>query len=115
MRAPSGRGFINKSVVSAGALPVLRRVTASTAFSVDNKMFSIEKEESEDTSGETGEGINDDEGILQTESLRVEKLSDVDAAKNLQIPWRINFSLNYSLDRNDINNINQRIDMGTTV
>ncbi len=75
--------------------------------------MSSEEEESKKESDQDSEGINN-EGILESDNLKIERLSDENAAKNLDIPWRINFTLNYNLNRTNLNNITERLDMGTT-
>jgi hypothetical protein len=90
-------------------------MTFSTAFGLDNKMFmSSEKEEEEKKEDQKNMIGDEKEGILESDNLQVEKLSDENAAKNLEIPWRINFTLNYNLNRTNLENITERLDMGTT-
>jgi len=115
LRSETGDRFVKETVFSEGKLPILKSMTFSTAFALDNKMFmSSEEEEKEKKEKELDTEVNDREGLLESDNLQIEKLSDENAAKNLEIPWRINFTLNYNLNRNNINNITERLDMGTT-
>jgi len=86
-------------------------MTASTAFALDNKMFISTEEKTE---AKKEKEIDENEGILGNDNLQIENLSDQNAAKNLDIPWRINFTLNYNLSRTNLDNITKRLDMGTT-
>ncbi len=115
LRSESGDSFIDETVFSEGKLPILKTMTASTAFALDNKMFmsSDEEKESKEAAKEKLD-IANNEGILESDNLKIEKLSDENAAKNLDIPWRINFTLNYNLNRTNLNNITERLDLGTT-
>ena len=115
LRSESGEGFINKTVFSDGKLPILKTMTVSTAFALDNKMFISTEEKTKANKEKDDESVIDEnEGILENDNLQIEKLSDQNAAKNLDIPWRINFTLNYNLNRTNLDHITKRLDMGTT-
>jgi len=113
-RNSAGRSNIDKLMLESGQILRLQRLTGSLSFSLDNKMFEPEKKEAAEEEMEEAEPYTDEEGIDRTGFVQIEKISDEEAAKKLNIPWRMNFNLNYSLDRNDITRVNERLDMGVT-
>jgi lipopolysaccharide assembly outer membrane protein LptD (OstA) len=109
---PNGSGSIDEFLLSHGYLPRLVGLNANTSFSLDQKLFEKPKEKKEEKNEE--EILEDEEGMGKLDFIQQEKISDEFAAKNLAIPWRINFNINYTLDRSNINKINKRLNVGTT-
>ena len=60
------------------------------------------------------ENLGEEEGLGKLEFIQREKISDEFAAKKIEIPWRINFNINYSLNRSIANNPIERLNLGTT-
>ena len=108
---PNGQSAINKFLPSLGYLPRLIGLNATTTFSLDQKLFkkSKEKEEVKEV-----ENLGEEEGLGKLEFIQREKISDEFAAKKIEIPWRINFNINYSLNRSIANNPIERLNLGTT-
>jgi hypothetical protein len=98
---------INEFLPSKGSFLRLINLSASTAFSLDNTMFGSREKEEDIEDEATEEAM---EGISESEFIQQEKISDEYAAKNLDIPWRINLNLNYS--KNPVSDI-ERFDVGT--
>jgi len=113
-RNASGTSNIDKLMLEKGQLLRLQRLTGSLTFSLDNKIFEKQPEQIEEEKPEISETELDEEGIDRAGFVQIEKISDEEAAKKLDIPWRMNFNLNYSLDRNNISNIVERLDLGIT-
>ena len=113
-RNSAGRSNINELMINKGQLLRLMRLSGSLSFSLDNKLFSGEEKKGAPVKTEEEETTTGEEGINRSGFVQIEKISDEEAAKKLDIPWRMNFNLNYSLDRSDINNVNERLDLGVT-
>ncbi len=113
-RNAAGSSNIDKLMLDKGQLLRLQRLTGSLSFSLDNKMFEQAEEKAKEEEPKESDQVNGDEGIDRAGFVQIEKISDEEAAKKLDIPWRMNFNLNYSLDRNNIANVTERLDLGVT-
>jgi lipopolysaccharide assembly outer membrane protein LptD (OstA) len=112
------KGKINKFVFNQGDLPKLLSFQAGTSFSLTNEMFKKKSQPDQESSAKKemelvkGDSIAN-EGILELEEAEAQKLSDEYAAKNIDIPWRINFSLNYRYYRTNIMDSRKSIDLSS--
>jgi hypothetical protein len=108
-------GWSKDLVFNHGAiLPRLLNLNASTGFGISNKTFERKEEKQETTEEEQesqeGEEVAD-EGILTTD-FDVDPDPDYrEETKRISIPWSINFSMNYSYDRSDVNNPRERFNL----
>ena len=55
-----------------------------------------------------------DEGLTRAGFIQKEEITDEFAAKNIEIPWRVNFNINYTLSRANINRPEERLNVATT-
>jgi len=110
---PDGTGKINKFLLDEGSLPRLLNLNAGLTFALSDALFKKAGDE-EKPEKQKEEEEYDTEGIPESDYIGHEKLSDEFAAKNLDIPWRINFNLTYSYIKSNINNPIEKIDLGTT-
>jgi hypothetical protein len=95
---PDGVTPVNKFLLFDGRLPRLLNLRASTSFALDNSIFSATKKEEEKETEQNAQG----EGIISAGFIDLEDEEDEFSAKNIEIPWRMNVNLNYSLDRTRI-------------
>jgi lipopolysaccharide assembly outer membrane protein LptD (OstA) len=113
-RDSTGRGRVDEL-----RSPRLTRLNANLGFSLDQNIFASKGEDEETDEGKTveegssEEGV-EEEGLVKTDYLRSEDRSDEFAAKKINIPWRVNLGFNYSMDRNDINNIREQFNIKAT-
>jgi lipopolysaccharide assembly outer membrane protein LptD (OstA) len=110
---PTGSGKVERFLPDEGFLPRLVSLSAGFSFSLSDKTFNEESDKNKKP-GQPDEEPTEDDGILSAGGLQQDLLDDENAAKNLDIPWRVNFNVNYSLDRNNIFNKNERLDLSTT-
>jgi hypothetical protein len=94
----------------------------SLGFTVNNKTFQ-KKEDKEGSKSRRNkkrkaqqdttiqDQSNEDEGILQTGGIKVEKRDFVKETKDITLPWSASFNLNYNLDKRNINDPIERIDL----
>ena len=110
-RDSTGRGAVDEI-----RFPRLLNLNANMGFSLDQNIFAGKEEKETDIENAEEKMINeeDEEGIVQADYLKREERSDEFAAKKISIPWRINFSFNYNMNRSDINNINERFNIKAT-
>ena len=101
-----------------------RLLTFSTSFgyTIDNKTF--QKEEDQQSSGRNKKNISvsdttsqneqqNDEGILQTGGIQTEERDFAKETKNITLPWSASFTLNYTLDKNNVKDPIERIGLST--
>jgi lipopolysaccharide assembly outer membrane protein LptD (OstA) len=111
-RGAGGRGYIDEFT-----FPRLINLNANMGFSIDQSIFSGsgDKEKKGKLSGEETdeqmEGQPDYNIIDEDIYLNPEDVSDEFAAKRVNIPWRINFTVNYNADRSDINRTTERFNI----
>jgi len=110
-RASDGRGSVNQFV-----MPRLLNLNANMDFSLDQSLFSASKEkegEKKEGAERRGREVNKTEDETMNDELYYdpEEVSDEFAARRVNIPWRVNFGLNYSVNRSDINNITERFNV----
>jgi lipopolysaccharide assembly outer membrane protein LptD (OstA) len=105
------KGKINKFLLDEGELPRLTTFNAGISFSLNNEMFS-KKDEQKEEQIVKGDSIQA-EGILEPVQMERERVSDEYAAKNLDIPWSINFSFNYRYHRMNISEVRKSLDLNS--
>ena len=107
-----GIGNRDEFLLSQGLLPRLLTLNASTSFSLDNKIFQKDKKKEGEKKDE--QASEQDEGITSVEFIQREEVSDEFAAKNVEIPWRINFNINYTYNRTNPLRPDERLNVSTT-
>jgi hypothetical protein len=104
---------VDDFLLASGKPLRLLTLQAGTSFSLDNKLF----EEEGESSGEEGEEILDseyqDEGMEDISYIKTEKISDENAAKAVNIPWRVDFNISYAYNRTNVDKPDSRLDLGT--
>ncbi len=112
---PNGTGRVNRFLLDEGSLPRLLNLNASLTFNLSDKLFETKKgdeEEEEEFETLTQEDIVDiDSNVLQEPEGGGQGRNP---AKDLKIPWRVNFRFNYTLDRSNIKNPRETMDLGAT-
>ncbi len=107
----TGSGSINEFQT----LPRLLSLTTSFGFSLDNKTFAKkDTPEQKDTETETEEEISDNEGILENAYIENQSRDEMKDTKNIAIPWRTSFNLNYRLNRFNVNDPVEQIDLSAS-
>jgi lipopolysaccharide assembly outer membrane protein LptD (OstA) len=111
-----GTGNRNEFLLSKGFLPRLISLSANTSFSLDHKLFERSKDEKKVENKEQilEEDSEKDEGLTRAGFIQKEEITDEFAAKNIEIPWRVNFNINYTLSRVNINRPEERLNVATT-
>lgn len=121
----SGTGRREEFVFSRNQLfPRLLSMNASFGFGISDKTFARKEKESEkrgdaESEEETGQ-LPADEGILSTDFDQSPETDYREETKKISIPWSVNFNMNYSLSRQNINdpresfNLSARANMQVT-
>lgn len=102
--------------------PRLLTFNTSIGFSINNKTFQKKEDQQESksrrtknqkTEQDTTNQIQDDEddGILRTGGIQVEKRDFVKETKNIALPWSASFNLNYNINKTNIKSPIERIDL----
>ena len=113
-----GSGAINEFE----KFPRLLTFGTSFGFTIDNKTFQKKEDEegsqsrrkknkTTDSDTTSQSQTDEDDGILRTGGIQVEERDYVKETKNISLPWSASFNLNYSLNKNDVNNPVERIDL----
>ena len=110
------RGLNGSGARDEFSLPRLINLNANLGFSLDQNTFKFgeEKEKAEAEADKEGLGTEEDALGLENDYLYTEEKSDEFAAQRINIPWRINFSMNYNYDKSDINNIREKFNVKAT-
>jgi lipopolysaccharide assembly outer membrane protein LptD (OstA) len=114
----AGKGEINEFE----KFPRLLTFGTSFGFTIDNKTFQKKEDEEGSQSrrkkSKTAESdttrldqMDEDEGILRTGGIQVEERDYIKETKNISLPWSATFNLNYSLNKDDVKNPVERIDL----
>ncbi|MEJ2055093.1 MAG: LPS assembly protein LptD [Calditrichaceae bacterium] len=115
----AGAGRVNEYL----KIPRLLTFSTSYGFTINNKTFQKEEKEKQtnsrrkagttaeqDTAAEN-ESDDGDEGILKPGGILTEERDYGEETKEISLPWSATFNLNYSLNKSDINNPVERIDL----
>jgi lipopolysaccharide assembly outer membrane protein LptD (OstA) len=105
-----GTGYINKFET----IPRLLSLSTSLGFSISNKTFQ-KKEDKKDTKKEQSETDTEDEdtGLMNKSIIQYEERDYMEETKKIDIPWSTSFNINYSLNKSDVKNPVERIDLST--
>ncbi|MBN1406202.1 MAG: LPS-assembly protein LptD [Calditrichaceae bacterium] len=102
--------------------PRLLSFRTSYGFTIDNKTFrkkegdeGLQGRQNKKTTTENENGnqdqIDQDEGVLESGGIQVEERDYIKETKNISLPWSASFNLNYSLNKSNINDPDERIDL----
>jgi lipopolysaccharide assembly outer membrane protein LptD (OstA) len=92
---PGGSLTVDQFLPAKGKFPRLLNLRASTAFSLDNKIFETKSKNEEETPAGDNEDDSAPVDIEDFSYIQTEKISDEKAAKSLKIPWRVSFNISY--------------------
>lgn len=117
LRISSSHSFYKPKTDGSGnrnefTFPRLLNLNANLGFSIDQNTF-VSKGKDEDEEAIEEEIETEDEG-LGSEFQYVEETSDEFAAKRINIPWRLNFSVNYTQNRSNAYQKNEKLNIKAT-
>ena len=105
----TGSGESSQFLLSNGRLPRLISLTTSFGMTINNKTFSKDKkDEKEEPETDKKEEYYDN---LNTGYMQHERYNYAEEIKNFSAPWSVSFNINYSLNKANIYNTTQRIDL----
>ncbi len=108
----SGSGESAKFLLSQGKLPRLISLTTSFGMTINNKTFGG-KEDEKSKEDQDKKREKDDEWLdnLNTGYVQQERYNYEEQTKKLSVPWSVSFNVNYSLNKANVYNQTQRIDL----
>ena len=105
----TGSGESSQFLLSNGRLPRLISLTTSFGMTINNKTFSKnKKDEKEEPETDKKEEYYDN---LNSGYIQRERYNYAEEIKNFSAPWSVSFNINYSLNKANIYNTVQRIDL----